>query len=286
VVPAAAVFRATAVHLSGPLGHRDTRLLGLAEAGATREAVAALVPLLAARGVALHPDPQGRHLVVVPGAPERETVPPHDLVGLPIAAAGPLPVPGLWEWIQGRLPGDLALWPWGAGGAVPGRSEVPFGVLITGVDLVRGIGRALGLACPRVPGATGGEDADFGAKARAVLAALAEDPHGPAVAVHVEAPDMAAHRRDPRAKAAVLERIDRDLVGPLAAAGVRLVVTADHGTSSRTGRHLEGPVPFLLAEPGAAPEGPGRFDEGAVAGCPVLGPAAWRAMLAEVGAPC
>jgi len=205
------------------------------------------------------------------------------VAGLPLAAGGPLPRPELWAWIADRLPAGLALWPWGGGGALPRLGDSPFACLITGVDLVRGIGRAFGLACPDVPGATGGADSDFGAKARAALAAL---PRHGAVAVHVEAPDMAAHRRAPVAKAAVIARIDRDLIGPLAASGVRLCVTADHATSSSTGRHLPGPVPFLVAEGEWGPAAPGAFSERALAAAPVLDPAAWRALLAEEPVPC
>jgi 2,3-bisphosphoglycerate-independent phosphoglycerate mutase len=279
VAPGEAVFRATCVHVSGPLSDPESRLRSVADPEATHEAVAALVPRIAALGARLHPDPHGRHLIVVPGAPDRATVPPHDLAGLPLAAGGPLPP--LWAHLDGLLPDGLALWPWGGGGTLPGRADCLFETLITGVDLVRGIGRAAGLACPVVPGATGGADTDFGAKARAALAAARNG----SVAVHVEAPDMAAHRRDPVAKANVIARADRELIGPLADAGVRLLVTADHATSSRTGRHLEGPVPFLRAEVGE--RGPaGAFSEAAVADAPVLDGAAWRALLAAEAVPC
>jgi len=101
---------------------------------------------------------------------------------------------------------------------------------------------------------------------------------------------MAAHRRDPAAKAAALERIDRDLIGQLAAAGrdVRLIVTGDHGTSSLTGRHLDGPVPFVAGPADAARAGGRRapFHE-AAADTGVLDAAAWRRLLcAEARVPC
>jgi len=291
VAPDAAVVRATCVHVSGPWGAPGTRLTAVADPHSTSAAVAALAPGLAAFGAGLHPDPAGRHLVVLPEAPDAlplpATLPPHDLRGLPVGAGGPLPCPELWTWIAGRLPGDLALWPWGMGDGLP-VGETPFGCLIAGVDLVRGLGRALGLETPDVPGATGGPDTDLGAKARAALAAL--ERHA-AVAVHVEAPDLAAHRRDPRAKRDLIERIDRELIAPLAARpGRRLAVTADHGTASATGRHLDAPVPWLLAETGARPAAPGGFSERAVAAAPVLDRAAWRARLSArlsaVAVPC
>jgi 2,3-bisphosphoglycerate-independent phosphoglycerate mutase len=282
-----AVYRVTCVHLSGEPDDPEPRLRAVADPDAALDAVRALVPGLAARGVRLHPDPRGRHLALLPGSDAVETVPPHDLAGLPLSAGGALPQADAWAWARRALPGDLALWPWGGAGEALRGETVPFAALIAGVDLVRGIGRALGLAVPSVAGATGGADSDFGAKARAALAIA---HRGGGVAVHVEAPDMAAHGRDPRAKAAVLARIDRDLFGPLLNVGpdgLRIAVVADHGTSSRTGRHLDGPVPCLVAEPPVPPgRRDGAFCEAAVADRPAIGVGAWRALLAREGVPC
>jgi 2,3-bisphosphoglycerate-independent phosphoglycerate mutase len=279
-----AVYRVTCVHLSGPADDPDPRLRAVADPDAGFDAVRNLAPGFAQRGVRLHPDPGGRHLAVLPGQAAVETVPPHDLARLPLSAGGPLPRPDAWAWARRALPGDLALWPWGGAGIALLGGPTPFEALITGVDLVRGIGRVLGLAVPAVAGATGGADSDFGAKARAALAIAR---HGGNVAVHVEAPDMAAHGRDPRAKAAVLARIDRDLFGPLLDGpdGLRVAVVADHGTSSRTGRHLDGPVPYLVAElPAGA--GDGAFCEAAVGDLAAIGVEKWRALLAREAVPC
>ena len=69
--------------------------------------------------------------------------------------------------------------------------------------------------------------------------------------MHVGAADEAAHRRDAAAKVAALERIDAELVAPLARA-VReadgsLAVCPDHGCDPLTGAHDDrpGPVPAL-----------------------------------------
>ncbi len=88
--------------------------------------------------------------------------------------------------------------------------------------------------------------------------------------VHVGAPDEAAHARDPAAKVAALERIDAELVGPLAdavaAAGGRLRICPDHGCDPASGEHDGAPVP-VLDWPGDGPRG--RLTERAAATLPV-----------------
>ena len=86
--------------------------------------------------------------------------------------------------------------------------------------------------------------------------------------MHVGAADEAAHERDAAAKVAALERIDAELVAPLARA-VReadgsLAVCPDHGCDPVTGAHDDHPVPCLRWPD---PSGPaGRLTERTVRG--------------------
>jgi len=79
------------------------------------------------------------------------------------------------------------------------------------------------------------------------------------VVVHVGGADEAAHRRDRAAKVAFLERVDAQLIGPLAdaVAAVRgtLRICPDHGCDPATGRHDAEPVPHVRwsAAPAAVP---------------------------------
>jgi 2,3-bisphosphoglycerate-independent phosphoglycerate mutase len=286
--PGTTPVRATAVHLSGPFGAPGTVLRAVADPRDTHAAIAALGPA-PVDGVRLFADPEGRHLCRIDGPPGPETAPPHDLVGLPLALGGTPARVDLWADLARRLPGDLALWPWG--GPVPGLATAPaapspFGAVVTAVDVVRGIARRHGLATPAVPGATGRPDTDLAAKARAALSALARHPR---VAIHVEATDMAAHALEPDAKTELLARVDRELMGALAEGpdDLRVIVTGDHGTSSVTGRHLDGPVPFVAGPASALRRGPGRtWHEAAVARAPVLDRAAWRGLLLGAAVPC
>ena len=125
------------------------------------------------------------------------------------------------------------------------------GAVVGAVDLVRGIGRYAGMDVIDVPGATGDLDTDYGAKARAALAALAGHD---LVWVHVEAPDEASHMGSLAEKLRAIERVDAEVLAPLVAAPERpaVLVLPDHYTPLRTRTHDDTPVPFVLAPGGGA----------------------------------
>jgi 2,3-bisphosphoglycerate-independent phosphoglycerate mutase len=143
-----------------------------------------------------------------------------------------------------------------------------------------GCARLMGARVVTPNGATGDVDTDLGAKAEAALAAIAGG--AARVAVHVGAPDEAAHAGDAAAKVAALERIDRELIAPLVAAvaraGGRVAVCPDHGCDPAGGRHDAAPVPAVVAGAGVAAAGPDAFSERAVAELPAEAPS-WAAAL-------
>ena len=63
-----------------------------------------------------------------------------------------------------------------------------------------------------VPGATGYLDTDYAAKGRVGIEALKDHD---IVCIHVEAPDEASHEGRADAKIEAIERIDRDIAGPV-----------------------------------------------------------------------
>ena len=172
---------------------------------------------------------------------------PHDLLGHPVgelcvaspdsglAAALNRCIDDAMKLLHGRRSNGIALWSPGRRLSLDRRIG---GAVVAGVDLVKGIGRAVGMDVVDVAGATGNVDTDCAAKCRAALAALADHDM---VLIHVEGPDEASHRLDFMEKVAMLERIDRDIITPLLKSGmdIELTVQADHGTSSLTGRHLD-----------------------------------------------
>ena len=154
------------------------------------------------------------------------------------ADLGKNPANMIWLWGQGMQP-ELP--------AFEGRFGVRGGV-ISGVNLVRGIGRLIGWDVIDVPGATAYTDTDYAAKGRYAVDALGRLD---LVLVHVEAPDEASHEGDVAAKVRAIERIDREIVGPVMAHremvdGLRLLVMPDHVTAVGDGRHKRGAVPYLM----------------------------------------
>jgi 2,3-bisphosphoglycerate-independent phosphoglycerate mutase len=166
---------------------------------------------------------------------------------------------------QGKRPAN-AIWLWGQGKApaLPKFAEMHGlkGAIISAVDLVRGVGVLAGWDRIDVPGATGYLDTDYAAKGRAGVEALKDHD---IVCVHVEAPDEASHEGRADAKVEALERIDRDIVGPLRRAlegygSWRILISPDHATLLRTRAHDRGWVSWAMAGTGLS--GSGRpFDE-------------------------
>jgi len=158
----------------------------------------------------------------------------------------------------------VRVWPGGPApdGAVPTATTV-----VCARGAAAGCGRLLGARVVVPPGATGDVDTDLHAKATAAAASVAAGAER--VVVHVGAPDEAAHRRDPGAVVAALERLDAELLAPLRevvqAAGGRLAVCPDHGTDPVTGRHDAAPVPAVVWGAGVAAQGPPMLSERAAA---------------------
>jgi 2,3-bisphosphoglycerate-independent phosphoglycerate mutase len=274
-------YRVSPVRLSGSVERLDSVFLDVAPKAPAHDVLLALATWLRGQGnIRLFPSRSGRHIMVVPGGSVVTTAGPHQLSGLPLEAGGRLPDGVPWAAIQERL-GGMALWPWGGAGKLPPMAKRD-GVLIAAVPLVKGIGHWLGYTVPNVPGVTGDVDTDLAAKATAAISAIKA---GERVVVHVEGPDMAAHRRDPAAKQTAISAIDRELISPLADAvdrlNGRLMVTCDHGTSSLSGRHLDDPVPYLLH--GVAMD---EHDFSETGDAPVLDAAAWQRLLVEAPVGC
>jgi 2,3-bisphosphoglycerate-independent phosphoglycerate mutase len=69
------------------------------------------------------------------------------------------------------------------------------------------------------------------------------------VAIHFKGTDIAAHDRMPLEKCTYIERVDKSLGDFLNKhPDMRIAITADHGTSSKTGHHTNQPVPLLVAD--------------------------------------
>jgi len=153
---------------------------------------------------------------------------------------GKRPANAIWLWGQGRKPklqnfaGKFGL----------------EGAMVSAVDLMRGIGKCVGMKVCEVPGATGYIDTDFEGKAKAALDALAGGQDF--VYIHVEAPDECGHRGEFELKVRSLELIDSRLIAPLLeglnAIGedYKIMILPDHATPLELRTHVNDPVPFLI----------------------------------------
>jgi len=137
------------------------------------------------------------------------------------------------------------------------------GACISAVALVKGVCRAAGLRLLDVPGATGSYNTDLNAKFSSAVEALREGAD--LVYLHIKATDLASHDHAVGRKVELIERIDKALGSALDALDLEdetyVLVTADHTTSLRTGKHEGDPVPVVLAGPEVRPDNVDRFDE-------------------------
>jgi 2,3-bisphosphoglycerate-independent phosphoglycerate mutase len=159
---------------------------------------------------------------------------------------GQNPANMIWIWGQGKKP-DIP------------KFEDAFGItggIISAVDLLKGMGRVLGLEVAEVPGATGYYDTNYEGKAEAALDILKRRDM---VFVHVEAPDEAGHNGDVREKITAIENFDSKIVGRIVkglygTSEYRVLVLPDHPTPIRKRTHTKDPVPFAMAGEGIEPD--------------------------------
>lgn len=146
-------------------------------------------------------------------------------------------------------------WFWGAG-TKPALSSFEEktgkkGVMISAVDLLKGIAVGAGMDNIIVPGADGTLHTNYEGKANAAIKALTEAGYDFAY-IHVEAPDEMGHQGSVERKIKAVENLDgrviKTVVEGLKKSGepFRVIVTPDHPTPIRLRTHVAKPVPYLL----------------------------------------
>ena len=170
---------------------------------------------------------------------------------------------------QGLNPANSA-WFWGAGTrpALASFEEKTGrkGVMISAVDLLKGI--AVGADMDRiiVEGANGGLHTNYEGKADAAIHALLEDGYDFAY-VHVEAPDEMGHQGSIPDKIKAIENIDQKIIGPIVGEledlcmDFRMLVLPDHPTPICVRTHTGNPVPYLLYDSRKKAEGMPEYSE-------------------------
>ena len=125
------------------------------------------------------------------------------------------------------------------------------GMMVSAVDLLKGIAVGADMGIAKVEGANGGLHTNYEGKVDAAVKALLEDGYDFAY-IHVEAPDELGHQGSVERKVQAIEYLDTRVIGPVAeklkAAGVdfRLLVLPDHPTPIRVRTHTAANVPYML----------------------------------------
>lgn len=133
--------------------------------------------------------------------------------------------------------------------------------LTSGVDLLRGLAKMVGVEVLSIPGVTAGLDNDYAAQALGALEALRECD---LVVIHVEASDEAAHAGSIDDKVVAIEKVDQEIVSRLRSwkrDALRLLIMPDHATPIAIQTHTPEPVPFMLWGPGFQAVGAKEFTE-------------------------
>lgn len=212
-----------------------------------------------------------RHCLIWDKGEVVELTPPHDVLGqaigqyLPADAALRGMMKRSYEILAGHpinverkkkgLNPANCCWFWGAG-TKPMLDSFEEktgkkGMMVSAVDLLKGIAVGAGMGVCQVEGANGGLHTNYEGKAQAALKALLEDGYDFAY-IHVEAPDEMGHQGSVEKKVQAIEYLDGRVIGPLVErldrehVDYRLMVLPDHPTPIRVRTHTADSVPYML----------------------------------------
>ena len=169
---------------------------------------------------------------------------------------------------EGKDPAN-SIWPWSPG-CKPSMPKITDlfnlknGVVISAVDLIRGIGIYAGLKSAVVEGVTGLWNTNYEGKAQAAIKAIHDNDF---VFLHIEASDEAGHEGDYALKVKTIENLDKKICRPIIEAvnnmneSVSIAVLPDHPTPCRIRTHTASAVPFMIWRQGTIPDGIATFNE-------------------------
>lgn len=248
--------------------------------------VEALKEGLKREGYAFYTGTSYRHLLVQKNGTVTELTPPHDILTKRIGEYLPGD-PILRKMMErsyeilschplneerrkkGLKPANSA-WFWGAG-RKPSLTSFEErtgkkGVMISAVDLLKGIAVGSGMDRILVEGANGGLHTNYEGKAQAAVEALTCKGYDFAY-IHVEAPDEMGHQGIVKDKIAAIEYVDERVLGIVvkglkeAGEDFRLLLLPDHPTPIEARTHTGEPVPYLLYDSTKKAKGAEAYDE-------------------------
>lgn len=176
-------------------------------------------------------------------------------INLKRISEGKDPANSIWVWSPGYRPKMKEL---------KEMYPIESGVVISAVDLIRGIGVYAGLEVVLVDGATGLYDTNYEGKAEAALKALKDNDF---VYLHIEASDEAGHEGDVALKVKTIEYLDSRVVKPIYEEiknwdeEVVISILPDHPTPCAIRTHTREPIPFLIYSKNIQPDEVATYDE-------------------------
>lgn len=139
------------------------------------------------------------------------------------------------------------------------------GAIVSAVDFMHGIGLAARMEARRIPGATGYIDTNLIEKLRYAKDSLR---YNDLIYLHINAPDEESHKKNIFGKVDIIEKIDKEIVGPLKIYldrnypnQYRLAILPDHYTLLKNGEHGDELVPYMIFGKGIARDTVRKFTE-------------------------
>jgi len=244
-----------------------------------------------------------RHITVWKEGDVVDLIPPHDHLGEKIGAYLP-EEPKLRQMMEKSFdilnnhPLNLqrakegknkanSLWFWGAGtkpslGNFQEKTGLD-GVMISAVDLLKGIAVGAGMATVDVPGANGSLHTNYEGKADAAIHALLKEGKDFAY-IHVEGPDEMGHQGNVGHKVQSIEFLDQRLIARVKQAmdesgePYRMMILPDHPTPIRVRTHTSDPVPYLIYDSSLERRKIGRYSEAEAAASGNFEPVGYKLM--------
>lgn len=233
-----------------------------------------------------YPGTSYRHCLIWDKGQVVELTPPHDVLGQKIGEYLPKDVhlrrmmessyrilkdhPLNMERKKKGLHPANCCWFWGAGTKpmLSGFTEKTGkkGLMISAVDLLKGIAVGAGMGVAQVEGANGGLHTNYEGKARAAVEGLLEQGYDFAY-IHVEAPDEMGHQGSVEKKVQAIEYLDERVIRPVVKAmdesgeDYRLLILPDHPTPIRVRTHTADNVPYLLYDSRKDAKSERRYNE-------------------------
>ena len=140
---------------------------------------------------------------------------------------------------------DYAFYPWGVSEKTELKSFFELHKkscsCVCSAEIVKGISKAMKINLPELKYATSDVDTDLSEKAEVVLRELHTHDF---VIAHINGTDEVSHRKDTYGKIKFIEKIDKEFLNVICnnVKNTKIIVLADHQTSSVTGKHGTGSV--------------------------------------------